>query len=154
MDTAAHANLPSGIVVNCSYDTPKSGRMSVILVNSTSRNIWIRQPLLAADIYEVELHPWLCHANLNREGNDIEINFQIAIPPEIECDLQCNQVEAEGRSATSEVQENPQPAFRPHPDMRLNHNFKDEVQQLPFKFNLGKCTLQQGTTRLTPQLNI
>ena len=51
LETDAHANLPSGIVVNHSYDTPKSGRMSVILVNTTSRNIWIRQPLLAADIY-------------------------------------------------------------------------------------------------------
>ena len=53
LETAAHANYPSGIVVNCSYDTPKSGGMSVILVNTTSRNIWIRQPLQAADIYEV-----------------------------------------------------------------------------------------------------
>ena len=65
LETAAHANLLSGIVVNCSYDTPKSGRMSVILVN-TNRNIWIRQPLLAADIYEVELHPWQYHTTLNR----------------------------------------------------------------------------------------
>ena len=72
LETAAHANLPSGIVVNCSYDTPKSGRMSVILVNTTNRNIWIRQPLLAADIYEVELHPWQYRTNLNREGNDIK----------------------------------------------------------------------------------
>ena len=135
LETAAHANLPSGIVVNCSYDTLKSGRMSVILVNTTSRNIWIRQLLLAGNIYEVELHPWQYRANLNREGNDIKINFQLVIPLEIECDLQCNQVEAEGRSATSEVQKNPQPAFGPHPDMRSNYNFKDEVQNLPFKFN-------------------
>ena len=87
LETAAHANLPSGIVVNHSYDTPKSGRMSVILVNTTNRNIWIRRPLLAADIYEVELHPWQYCTNLNRERNDIKINFQLTIPPEIECDL-------------------------------------------------------------------
>ena len=67
----------------------------------------------------------------------IKINFHLAIPPEIECDLQCNQVEAEGRLATSEVQENPQTAFEPHPDMRSNYSFKDEIQHLPFKFNLG-----------------
>ena len=137
LETAAYANLPSGIVVYHSYDTPKSGRMSVILVNTTNRNIWIRQPLLAADIYEVELHPWQYHTNLNREGNDIKINFQLTIPPEIECNLQCNQVEAEGRSATFEVQENPQPTFGPHPDVRSNYNFKDKVRCLPFKFNLG-----------------
>ena len=143
LETAAHVNLSSGIVVNHSYDTPKSGRMSVILVNTTSRNFWIRQPLWAADIYEVELHPWQYHAYLNREGNDIKINFQLAIPPEIECDLQCNQVEAEGRSATSEVQENPQPATGPHPDMRSNYNFEDEVQWLPFKFNLGDASFKR-----------
>ena len=38
---------------------------------------------------------------------------------------------------TSEVQENPQPTFGPHPDVRSNYNFKDEVQCLPFRFNLG-----------------
>ena len=75
LETAAHTNLPSGIIVTHSYDTLKSGRMALILVNTTSRNIWIRQPLLAADIYEVELHPWQYHANLNREENDIKINF-------------------------------------------------------------------------------
>ena len=37
LETPAHANLPSGIVINHSYDTLKSGRMSVILVNTTSR---------------------------------------------------------------------------------------------------------------------
>ena len=78
LETAAHANLPSGIVVNHSYDTLKSGRMSVILVNTTNRNIWIRQLLLAADIYEVKLHPWQYCTNLNREGNDIKINFQLS----------------------------------------------------------------------------
>ena len=61
----------------------------------------------------------------------------MAIPLEIECDLQCNQVEAEGRSATSEVEENPQPTFGLHPDVRSNYSFEDEVQCLPFKFNLG-----------------
>ena len=61
--------------------------MSVILVNTTSRNIWIRQPLLAADIYEIALYPWQYHANLNREGNDIKINFLLTIPLEIYHDL-------------------------------------------------------------------
>ena len=46
-------------------------------------------------------------------------------------------MEAEGRSATSEFQESPQSAFGPHPYMRSNYNFQDEVQWLPFKFNLG-----------------
>ena len=83
------------------------------------------------------------HTNLNREGNDIKINFQLTIPPEIEHGLQSNHMEAEEKSVTSEVQENPQPTFGPHPDTRLNYNFEDEVQQLPFKFNLGDAPLNK-----------
>ena len=106
VETAAHANWPSGIVVNCSYDILQTSRTSMIEVNNTSRNIWIRQPFPTADIYKVELHPWQYCANLNREGNDIKISFQLAIPPEIEHDLQSNQMEAVEKSVTSEVQGN------------------------------------------------
>ena len=54
---AVHNNLQSGIVVNHSYVTPKAGQVAVILINTTARNIWIHQPLLGGDVYEVELHP-------------------------------------------------------------------------------------------------
>ena len=57
IELAAHNNLPCGVVVNCSYVTPKAGQVAVILINTTKGNIWICQPLLAAKIYEVELHP-------------------------------------------------------------------------------------------------
>ena len=96
------------MVDDCSYVTSKTGRMLVILVNTTNRNIWIRQPLLAANIYGKELHPRQYNANLNREGSDIKINFQLAVPPENENDLQNNQVEAEIKSEASEAQESPQ----------------------------------------------
>ena len=39
VELAAHNNLPSGVVVNCSYVTPKAGQVMVILINTTSRNI-------------------------------------------------------------------------------------------------------------------
>ena len=57
VEIAAHNNLPPGVVINCSYVTPKAGQVAVILINSMGRNIWIHQPLLAAEIYKVELHP-------------------------------------------------------------------------------------------------
>ena len=98
----------------------------MILVNTTSRKIWIKQPLLVAIISEVEWHPWKYHANLNREGNDIKIQFQLAVQPKSENDLQNNQVEAEVKSEASGVQESPQPTFGPLPDMSLNYNFEDE----------------------------
>ena len=57
VELAVHNNLPSGVVVNHSYATPKAGQVAVILINTTSRKVWIHQPLLAAKIFEVELHP-------------------------------------------------------------------------------------------------
>ena len=86
IELAAH-NLPSGVLVNCSYVTPKAEQVAVILINTTNRNIWIHQPLLAAKIYEVELHPWQYHSILYRKGNTINIGFQPAVPAEVEGDL-------------------------------------------------------------------
>ena len=84
VELAAHNNLPSGVVVNHSYVTPKAGQVAVTLINTTSRNIWICQPLLAANIYEVELHPWQYKSILHKEGNTIKVGFQSKIPPEVE----------------------------------------------------------------------
>ena len=39
IELAAHNNLPSGIVVNCSYFILKAGQVVVILINTTDRNI-------------------------------------------------------------------------------------------------------------------
>ena len=76
IELAAHNNFPSGVVVNQSYVTPKAGQVAVILVNNTNRNIWICHPLLAAKVYEVELHPWQYCSVLFREGNTIKVGFQ------------------------------------------------------------------------------
>ena len=58
VELAVQNNLPSCVVVNHSYVTPKTGQGAVILINTTNRSIWIHQPMLAAEIFEVELHPW------------------------------------------------------------------------------------------------
>ena len=58
IELAVHKNLPSSVVVNQSYVTPKVGQVAVILINTNNRNIWIHQPLLAAEMHEVELHLW------------------------------------------------------------------------------------------------
>ena len=66
----------------------------------------------------------------------------MTIPPEINHDLQSNEVEAEVKSATSEVQENSHPKFGPRPDTNLNY-FEDEAQRLPLTFNLGDTPLSK-----------
>ena len=51
IDTAAVSNLPQGISVNCCLVHPRGKTVPVILMNQNNHNIWIQQPLLAAEIY-------------------------------------------------------------------------------------------------------
>ena len=58
IDKAAVSNLPQGISVNHCLVHPRGKIVLVILMNQNNRNIWIQQPLLAAEIYWVEHLPW------------------------------------------------------------------------------------------------
>ena len=51
----------------------------------------------------------------------------------MEGDLQINQVEVEVKEEQKELLL----SFGPHPDTTQDYDFKDEVEKLPFKFNLG-----------------
>ena len=58
VEARAVNNLPMGLVVNRTMVTPnKSKKVPVVIVNMNSYNVWIHQPLLAADIVEVEICP-------------------------------------------------------------------------------------------------
>ena len=53
------SNLPIGVGINNTLVTPsKSGLVSVILINNNNHNVWIRQPLYAADLWEAEPKEW------------------------------------------------------------------------------------------------
>ena len=107
IELTAHNNLPSFVVVTHSYATPKAGQLAVILINTTNRNIWIHQPLLAAKVYEVELHPWQYFTMLYREGNTIKVVFQPVVPPEVEASLQANHVDVKVKEEPSEDESTP-----------------------------------------------
>ena len=62
----AHSNLPFGIIVNRYLAYPKAKMVAVILVNMNSKNIWIRQPLVAAEDFEVEYHSLEYDASLDK----------------------------------------------------------------------------------------
>ena len=112
IELAVHNNLPSGVVVKHSYVTPKAGQVAVILINTTSRNIWICQPLLAAEIYKVELHPWQYKSVLYREGNTMKVGLQPIVPPQVKGGLQTNQVEVKVKEEPSEEESTtPLPSF-------------------------------------------
>ena len=57
---------------------PMARRVPVILIKTTDQNIWVRQPLLATDLFKVEVEPQQYHAEINREGDEMIISFQLA----------------------------------------------------------------------------
>ena len=81
--------------------TPKkSKKVPVILANTNSYNIWIRQPLLAANVVEVESCPWDYQTILSCDGKDVKVSFCPVPPPEVQEDIFI--------SSTSVVTENDQ----------------------------------------------
>ena len=54
----AKYNFPTGIVLNHCYVTAKARKVSVVLINTSDNRIWIRQPLLVAEIFVAEFHPY------------------------------------------------------------------------------------------------
>ena len=77
-------NLPCGVSVNHTYVNPtKAKQVSVILLNTNSYNVWIRQPLYAATIWDVELKDWDYEPIItkNEEADTFEVKLQ-PVPPE------------------------------------------------------------------------
>ena len=72
-------NLPCGVSVNHTYVNPtKAKQVSVILLNTNSYNVWIRQPLYAATIWDVNVKDWDYEPIITRseEADTFEIKLQ------------------------------------------------------------------------------
>ena len=69
VEQAEHHNLPQGIVVNRCVATVKSRSVPVILINTTKQNVWLWQPLLAAELYTAEYYPVEHQADIKVEGD-------------------------------------------------------------------------------------
>ena len=84
VELADDNNLPSGLVVNRTYVRPtKSNLVRVTLMNTNDYNVWIRQPLFAGELYEVDEQKWEHETVFIREegSDDIQVHFQ-PVPPE------------------------------------------------------------------------
>ena len=68
IDTAAVNNLWQGISVNHCLVHPKGSAVVVIIMNQNNYNVWIWQPLLAAEIYRVEHLPWDYGVEFHKQG--------------------------------------------------------------------------------------
>ena len=144
------SNLPIGVGVNNTLVTPsKSGLVSVILINNNNHNVWIRQPLYAADLWEVEPKEWEYEPVLaHEEGtNNVTINFVQVPPEEFREDIFSNATEAEENGPASETgnknsQGEEKPKFGSPPDYDSpDFDFKGECEWLPFLLNVGEAPL-------------
>ena len=152
MEQAQHHNLPPGIVINRCVATTKARSVPVILVNTNRQNVWIWQPLLAAELFSVDEVEKIEHrANMERQGDNIQISFSPVAPNSIR--VSSEQVE----SATPDIDpptSNEKPSFGPRPDVKsANFDFKTEIDCLPFKLNMG-TTVEMTHEQLSQFINI
>ena len=139
IDMAAVSNLLQGISVNHCLVHPRGKTVPVILMNQNNHNIWIWQPLLAAEIYVVEPLPWNYGVEFQHQGNNIEVTFQ-PIPP---ADIMATVKLVHNEPGTKQSAE-PCPTFGPHPNTSVaDFDFQQEVECLPFKLNLEDVPLEK-----------
>ena len=135
VEQAEHHNLPQGIVVNRCVATVKSRSVPVILINTNKQNVWLRQPLLATQLYTAEYHPIEHRADIEVEGDVANVSFLPVVPNTLR--VQVGQVETT-YDDTSTPSPEEKPVFGPRPNTQsADFDFEAEVKWLPFKLNLG-----------------
>ena len=143
-------NLPCGVSVNHTYVNPsKAKQVSVILLNTNSYNVWIRQPLYAATIWDVDLKDWDYEPIITKSDkvDTFEVKLQPVPPKDLREEILSNATEVNqdindtsGKSASKEKDEKPSFGIRPNtkdPDF----DFKKELERLPFELNIGDALL-------------
>ena len=168
MEGTQDGNLPSGIAVNNTYVQPtKSGRITVCLQNTNDHNVWIRQPLYAGDLWDVDKEDWEYEPVLvkDAETNNITIKFQQVPPEHLREEIFSQAAEMFGPDKTDkdgetktkekEKESDPQrtpkdsadqepPKFGPRPDTSsADFDFKTELDHLPFTINIGEAPLSK-----------
>ena len=164
MEGTQDGNLPSGVAVNNTNVQPtKSGRITVCLQNTNDHNVWIRQPLYAGDLWDVDKEDWEYEPVLvkDAETNNITVKFQ-QVPPEHICEEIFSQAaemfgpdktdkDKETETKEKEKESDPQPTsedsanqeqpkFGPRPDTSsTDFDFKSELDRLPFTINIGEA---------------
>ena len=114
---------------------PKARSIPVILINTNRYNVWIRQPLLAAELFDVESNEMEYRANMNWDGDNILVGFQ-PVPPQL---IKTNSCQVEAGAIQLDNPKIERPEFGPRPDTNsTGFNFEKELDQLPFQLNIGK----------------
>ena len=114
---------------------PKARSIPVIIINTNRHNVWIRQPLLAAKLFDAECDEIEYRANMSWDGNNILVGFQPISPQLI--DTNSCQVEAGPIQLDSPEIEKPEFGPRLYKNS-IEFSFVKELNQLPFQLNIGK----------------
>ena len=106
--------------------TAKARRVPVILINTTDQNIWVRQPLLATELFEAEVEPQQYSTEINCEEDEITTSFLPAPPHEGQEQVENNIVQVEGSPDLPKENNIPEehPKFGERPDTGKAYNFK------------------------------
>ena len=127
-------------------NTPKkSKQLLIILVNTNSYNIWITQPLLAADIVEADHCPWDYTTIMSQDGEEIKIGYHQIPSAVIQEEILSSTIQQEDpflenqtHSEESESKPKENPKFGPPLNFDSpTFNFKEELEKLPFVVNIG-----------------
>ena len=134
IEARSENNLLMGVMVNRTAVTPtKSRQVPVTLMNTNSYNVWIRQPILAADIVEVDHCPWDYHSTISHDGSEVHILFCPVPTPDVQADvLSVNATQAEKEAGEMEMtkgeEQGERPKFGPRPKFNCkNFDFKKEL---------------------------
>ena len=143
-------NLPRRVSVNHTYINPtKAKQVSVILLNTNWYNVWIRQPLYAATIWDVELKDWDYEPIITKseEADTFEVKLQPVPPEDLREEILSNATEVNqetkdtsDKNASNEKDEKSSFSVRPN-TKNPDFDFKKELEQLPFELNIRDTPL-------------
>ena len=166
MEGTQDGNLPSGVAVNNTYVQPtKSGQITVCLQSTNEHNVWIRQPLNAHDLWDVDKEDWEYKPVLvkDAETNNIAVKCQQVPPEHLREEIFSKAMEMFGPNKTDKEEEtetkekekesDPQttpkdstnqepPKFGPRPDTS-SVDFDFELEHLPFTINIRETPLSR-----------
>ena len=130
-------NLPCGVSVNHTYvNATKAKQVSVILLNTNSYNIWIRQLLYATTIWDVELKDWEYEPIITKseDVDTFEIKLQQIPPKDLREEILSNATEVDpevgetsDKDKSKEKDEKPSFSARQHTKSPA-FNFKKELE--------------------------
>ena len=126
----------------------KNKQIPIALMNTNSYNVWIRQPLLVADIVEAEDCPWDYQSSMSHDGNKINISFCPMPSTEVQAEIAAVSANTAEPGNNPEKTTNPEggerPKFGSRPDFNRNFNFDKELSRLPFPVNMGRVEMTES----------